>query len=201
MRLTSDIRNKVALDLLRYRFSDSLTELMNDRAEFAGRVYEEVIPLRNMHMLLQLPEGYAAGSDSIDLKFGQEYVSLSFNGYFHVHPLPLRQLVLYRQPIIKPVPFKFLNGCAAVLCATHQLSIEYSRLEQRKTKLIEHCRQAYSVAKSTLERFNTRDQAVRHWPEIGPFLPEQRTKPGGGALVVPVLQLNATFNLPKEEAH
>lgn len=195
-RLNIDNRNAIIKDALAHRFGAEVKALIDERAEFAAAVYDDICKKADRLKMAELPDGWLPKTDNIAVQFGADFTRIYFNGRVHGD---LCKATDYRRDDERRVLAKHNSGCAKAYEATHKLASEHARLRAKETDLRTAYKQAAQSMMTALNRVSTVKKLIETWPEIAPFASCHETgKPSLPAL--PTDQLNKLLDLPVEDA-
>lgn len=198
-RLTNTIRERIALAVLRHRFSESIEALIADKATFADEVYCDLYKKSDREKIDALPAGWLPEEASIGVKFDNtrwNYENIYFSGCVY------GKLSRTRAPQEKsdPAPrrrvlHKHSNGCVKVYDEGHRLAKKFAALKEREAELEAAIVAAERQVNAALESATTINKLVEIWPEVEPFA-RQFDKSPIKVPAVPTEQLNKLLDLP-----
>jgi len=202
VRLTNEIREEVAVAVLRHRFGAELKALVADRAEFALAVYNDLYKAADRKRIAELPEGWLRTSNQISFRASGSYTSMDFGGSFHGdmrRSLPLSKNKDEPSRFFRPFASKHYGNCVATYDGDHKLAVRYSELEQRLKEIGERHKEASAQVKSALARASTTARLKELWPEVAPFVASYEAA-APSLPSIPTERLNALLDLPVSEA-
>lgn len=196
-RLTNEIREAIAKDLIKHRFEAAVKQVYAERAALADAVYRDVYSADQIAQMEALPEGMLSEADGVTANFGTSYTTVYFGGWTYGD---LNKVVSSdRRNSSRRVYSKHTHGAAKVYDATHKLSVEYDRLQGVIGDLVKEIDTARRSAMAALSSVGTIKRLVEAWPEIAPFAKRFDTeKPQ-----LPMIKtddLNKILDLPVSEA-
>jgi len=196
-RLTKEIREAIANDLVKHRFEAAIKELYEQRAALADAVYRDLYTKAQREQIEALAEGVVPMADEISVNFGTSYTHVYFSGYAYGDLNKV--LPGSRSTGLRRIYYKHMNGSAKVYDATHKLSIEYDRLSGVLADLVKDVDAARRAALGAMASVATIKRLIEAWPEVEPFarrfdveLPQLP--------MVQTEQLNKILDLPVSEA-
>jgi hypothetical protein len=203
-RLTNEIRERVALAVLRHRFAGDVSALVRDRAAFAEDVYSDIYRKADRERMEALPEGWLPTSVAVTAKFGEHssgYETIQFDGSirsgtlcrFHNRPSS-RSLGIWRR-----IPNKHQHGCSKVYDPSHKLAKRQEELRVRQTTLEQLVLESQKQIEAALNSVTTASALVKAWPEMEPFVKQYMTA-SPNLPSIPASKLNEIFKLPVSEA-
>lgn len=202
-KLTNMIRESLALEVLRHRFSDEIEKFVADRVSFAGDVYEDVYRKADREKMAALPDGWLPIAMAISAQFGDlssSYENVSFGGGVHGTLHKLRKQSGKRNEIINlRVLEKHRSGCAKRYANDHRLSVRYQALKGAGKDLLARIEAAERQIDAALGSVTTLPGLLKAWPEIEPFTKRYFTQPAK-LPAIPVSALNEMFKLPVKQA-
>lgn len=201
-RLTTTIREEIRDELLRHRFAKDFIAIEDAVRDLALAVYEEVYDAETRAAMEALPEGWLARSETIDVRFGGNWVRLSFAGSFR------RYEWMFRLPDPRPAVSKLVlaqhqKGDITVLAHDHPLTVRFEDVDRAADKLRVAVHTAERKITAALCAVSSVEKLIATWPEVEPFAKgyiESKGKDGKPKLpAIPVEALNAALDLPVGE--
>jgi hypothetical protein len=196
-RLTNELRDKIAADILRHRFTEQVDALIADRAVFADAIYTDIFRKSDREKMAALPKGWLPEETSIGAQFGEasgRYENVNFNGFFYGKLSGLRT-TREGETVTRRVPYKHRTGCAKVYDDAHKLTQRHMELSDRLTTLTEEYSAAKRQTMAALHSASTIKRLVEAWPEVAPFTAKYENAPSQ-LPSVPVAKLNEMLGLP-----
>lgn len=193
-RLTQTQKKEILEKVIQHRFTKYVEELREEYANFADKVYNEVHK-KQMAAMYALPEGWLQTTTRIVGQFNNNHDNLAFNGRYTLG-YSFHSLFNFPDSVQRRVLDKTNN--THVFDTHHPLTVEHSKLNDKRKDLIEEISQATAQVKAILNAVTTRNKLLASWPEVEPFLPPVPEKTQLPA--IPRKQINQLLNLPKEDA-
>ena len=197
IRLTNDIRRTITKDVLHHRFSREVDALIQDRADLANDVYNDVYPKSIRTRMANLPAGWLPEDSKINAKFGESggtYLYLPFNGH------PFNELGRYQngqhQAEMRRIQSRHVHGCAKIYPDGHQLSIRVRALKAKTNDLLQEVRRADREIQAALNSVSTIKRLIETWPEVEPFTKQFSKKSTPNLPAIPTGKLNQMLGLP-----
>lgn len=193
MRLTDDTRGRILRAVLIGKLQEEYDGLCIVGAALAHEVYLELIP----RSIRELPEGICKKNSGFQVKFGESYRELNFNGAFEIRDSESH--ILYDwfkipEKIFQPFPYNKANGCI------HQFeprTVIYKKADQllnlRKDFITKFLQLRLEI-QGVVSRFTTIEKLLEAWPEVRPFIPPAKAPVQLPAL--PIDELNKKLKLP-----
>jgi hypothetical protein len=178
MRLTNDIRDSLAREILRHRFSDEVDAHIGAKVAFAGEVYCDIYRKSDRDKMDAMPNGWLPENSALSAQFGASsaYDTVYFSGHVDTTLRRCRKKTdKPTSPIQKRVLEKHRIGCAKVYAADHKICIRREALIAAEKDLASRISAAEAQANAALASVTT--------------LP-----------AIPVSKLNEMFKLPVAEA-
>lgn len=199
-RLTTDIREKLTLDVLRHRFAADVDALIAMQVQFAEKVYNDLFDQTTIARMQALPEGWLPRSHDIGVQFGyvggpHRFTRLWFGGYLRGRLDYIRTKSSDTSKVTKLVLDSKARGCAKVYDTSHKLAIEYERIRNRTNDLKGAVETAEKSIMTALNAVTTIKRLVETWPEIEPFTKKYETGPAQ-LPALPTDHLNQLLRLP-----
>lgn len=202
MRLTGELRERIAKDVLQHRFAAEIEKIVQAKAALADDVYNDVYKKADREKMAALPNGWLPEVTACDAKFGDKgssYERLQFTG--GVHGILSKHRVT-REPadsLYRRCLAKHKSGCWKVYEDSHRLSLRYTEITAQTRALSEQIQTARQTIETMLGSVTTLAALLKAWPEVAPFV--ATLKPVEAKLpAIPVQSLNAMFKLPVKEA-
>jgi hypothetical protein len=203
MRLTNYIRETLALEIMRHRFSDEIEAFVTSRKSFASDVYDDLYRKVEREKIDALPAGWLPETNLISVQFGDTgaaYASLYFNGGVYGSFNKLRKKSTDKiENINRRVLSKHNNHCAKVYAPDHRLSVRHQALISASKDLGERISAAEKQANAAINSVTTLPALLKSWPEIEPFTQRFFSNPTK-LPAIPVGKLNEIFKLPVKKA-
>lgn len=196
-RLTNELRETIANDILRHRFADQVDALISDRAEFADAVYCDIYRKADREKMDALPKGWLSEEQNIGVQFGAEgraYQNIEFSGAFY-GPLGGMRTVKENERISRRVQHKHRSGCAKAYEPSHKLVARYQELANRQSDMDAEFKAAKRQTLAALNSVQTIKRLIEAWPEVAPFASKHEDAPRN-LPSVPVEALNEMLGLP-----
>lgn len=197
-RLTNALRESLRDDILRHRFQKETDDLLDRRAKFAEKVYNDIFPKKTREKMKALPEGWLPTRSSIKATFGTDYVILYFNGTTSSFSQKLRY-GSDRDYVYRPVLASKDSNVAKAYEANSELADEYTDVYRETEDLVEKISRASSGVMAVLNSVTTLGALVKGWPEIEQFTRKYVITNPSTALALPTQELNVMLGLPPEE--
>src|SRR3990167_10179448 len=83
VRLTTDIRSRVAGEILKHRFAGEIGKLLDDRAALAKAVYDDLYRTKDRKIIEGLPKGWLREDHTIKAQFGASVDEIPFDGHHY----------------------------------------------------------------------------------------------------------------------
>jgi hypothetical protein len=184
---------------MKHRYEAQVKALVDARADFAVKVYEDLYAKSTRDKMNALPEGWLSSSDNLGVQFGTSYERIYFNGYTYGKIISVIAQEDRRKDGSLRLLAKHSHGCAKAYEATHPLSIAHANLEATERDLKTEFEATRRQLDAALSAVTTVKRLIETWPEIAPFAIEfENEKPNLPAL--PTEQLNKILDLPVSEA-
>lgn len=196
-RLTNDLRETIAHDILRHRFTEQVDALIADRAALADAVYADLYRKADREKMEALPKGWLPEEHNIGVQFGAEghtYQNLEFCGAFY-GPLGGMRTVKDGERITRRVPHKHRSGCAKAYEPSHKLVARYQELATRQADMDSEFKAAKRQTLAALNSVQTIKRLIEAWPEVAPFASKYEDAPRQ-LPSVPTDTLNEMLGLP-----
>lgn len=179
IRLTNEMRSRIAKAVLEHRFGPEEKEIELDRKKLGSLVYDTLYDKFTQGLMAELPEGWLPTQCADHVYFAGQWVSVEFGE-------PRR--FLYEEFNTSP---KF--------GADDPVSKLFESIESRKYKLREARGEASAKVNGLLSEATTVKKLLEIWPEVEPFIPPATAPVHLPA--VPRAEVNALLGLPtrKEE--
>lgn len=198
-RLTKDIREAIARSVMKHRYEATVKALVEEKAAFGMKVYEDLYSKANREKMNALPEGWLPSSDNVTVQFGASYDRVYFNGYTHGKIVSVVSSEDKRKECSLRLWGKHERGCAKVYDATHPLAVARFNLDAKERDLKTQFDETRRQVDAALNAVTTIKKLIEVWPEIAPFAADfENEKPQLPAL--PTSKLNAILDLPVSEA-
>lgn len=198
-RLTNTIRERIALAVLRHRFSDSIEAMIADKAAFADEVYCDIYKKSDREKISALPAGWLPEEHRVGVKFDNtkfSYENIDFSGCVYGKISRTRVPQEKSEPAPRRrVLTKHSHGCAKVYDEGHRLAKKFVALKEREDELKVAIVAAERQVNAALESATTINKLVEIWPEVEPFA-RQFDKSPIKVPAVPTEQLNKLLDLP-----
>ncbi|OJY66411.1 MULTISPECIES: Nmad5 family putative nucleotide modification protein [unclassified Rhizobium] len=166
-RLTKDIREAIAKDLIKHRFEDAVKNVYAQRAALADAVYRDIYTKTQREQIEALPDGMLPTVDDLSVNFGTSYTHVYFSGYSYGD---LNKVVSAdRTGSYRRVYYKHKGGSVKVYDATHKLAVEYDRLSGVAADLVNEIDVARRSAIAAMASVGTIKRLIEAWPEVAPF--------------------------------
>lgn len=196
-RLTKEIREAIAKDLIKHRFEDAVKSLYAKRAALADAVYRDLYTKAQRDQIDALPEGMLPTTDDISVNFGTAYTRVYFSGHTYGD---LNKIVhADRASSYRRVHYKHKDGSVKVYEATHKLAIEHERLSGVMSDLVKQIDEARRAAMVAMASVGSVKRLIEAWPEIEPFAKRFDTE-RPQLPMTQTDQLNKILDLPVSEA-
>lgn len=196
-RLTNDLRDTIATDILRHRFNEQVDALIADRAALADAVYNDIYRKADREKMEALPKGWLPEETNIGVQFGapgSRYESLEFSGQFYGKLSALRAK-REDERVTRRVPHKHRSGCVKVYEEAHKLAIRHQEIDARQSALMAEYDAASRQTKAALVSVSTIKRLIEVWPEVAPFAARHEDAPRQ-LPAVPTEKLNEMLGLP-----
>lgn len=188
VRLNRHLRECIRNEMLRHCFQEEVAQLVQDRAELARRVYEDVFDAATRAKMEALPDGWLPTDDNIQARFSGSNDWLPFNGTFHGELSLVRPRV---ETVYRRFPSAKRGGCLEVYDPSHPLAEEHEELSRRMRDVAERFAMAKRQVTAALERPTTLNRLKELWPEAAPFVKRYESPPQ----LLPISELNSILNL------
>lgn len=197
-RLTNDLRDTIASDILRHRFSEQVDALIADRAAFAEAVYCDIYRKADREKMEALPKGWLPECSKVGVQFGstgRSYETVSFDGSFYGPLGSMRTRVKDAPSSDRRMQNRHAHGCAKVYDDQHKLSIRHQELADRHSALKADFETAKRQTMAALASVSTIKRLIEAWPEVAPFATKHEAAPRQ-LPSVPTEKLNEMLGLP-----
>ncbi len=197
-RLTNDLRDTIASDILRHRFNEQVDALIADRAAFAEAVYCDIYRKADRDKMDALPKGWLPECSRVGVQFGasgSRYENVNFDGAFYGPLGAMRTRVKDAPSTDRRMQNRHAHGCAKVYEDQHKLSIRHQELDARFSALKEEFEAAKRQTSAALASVNTIKRLIEVWPEVAPFASKHEDAPRQ-LPSVPTEKLNEMLGLP-----
>lgn len=166
-RLTKEIREAIAKDLIKHRFEYTVKGVYAERAALADAVYRDIYTKAHRDQIEALPEGMLPSVDEVSVNFGTSFTHVYFSGYTYGD---LNKIISAdRTSSYRRVHYEHKGGSVKVYDATHKLAIEYERLRGVVGDLVKEVDEARRAALAAMASVGTVNRLIEVWPEIEPF--------------------------------
>lgn len=196
-RLTNDLRDTIASDILRHRFNEQVDALIADRAALADAIYNDIYRKSDREKMEALPKGWLPEETNIGVQFGSSssrYENVEFNGHFYGKLGALRTK-REDERVTRRVPHKHRSGCAKVYEETHKLALRHQELDARWSAMKAEFDAASRQIMAALASVSTIKRLIEVWPEVAPFASKHEDAPRQ-LPSVPTEKLNEMLGLP-----
>lgn len=197
-RLTNDLRDAIAADILRHRFNEQVDALIADRAAFAEAVYCDIYRKSDREKMEALPKGWLPECSKVGVQFGstgRSYENVNFDGSFYGPLGAMRTRVKDKPSTDRRMQNRHAHGCAKVYDDQHKLSIRRQELDDRFSALKADFEAAKRQTNAALASVNTIKRLIEAWPEVAPFATKHEAAPRQ-LPSVPTEKLNEMLGLP-----
>lgn len=177
IRLTNDLRNRIAKAVLEHRFGPEEKELEQDRERLGKLVYDLLYDGATQNAMDGLPEGWLPTQSDDNVYFAGQWAHVEFGE-------PLR--FTYKDSRNFP---KFAADSPATKL--------FEDIEARKHKLREARSETAAKVNGLLCEATTMKKLLEIWPEVEPFIPPSTTPVYLPA--VPRDEVNALLGLPTKK--
>lgn len=193
-RLTNDLREKIANDILRHRFNEQVDALIADRAALAEAIYNDIYRKAEREKMDALPNGWLPEETNIGVQFVARYENFEFNGHFYGK---LGALRTKREDdrVSRRVQFRHRVGCAKVYEEGHKLAVHHAELDARWSAMKAEYEAASRQTMAALASVSTIKRLIEVWPEVAPFVAKYDEQPCN-LPSVPTDKLNEMLGLP-----
>lgn len=196
-RLTNDLREKIAADILRHRFNEQVDELIADRAALAEAIYNDIYRKSDREKMEALPKGWLPEEVNIGVQFGasgSRYENIDFNGHIYGKLGALRTK-RDDERVTRRVLHKHRTGCAKVYEETHKLAVRHQDIDARWSAMKAEYDAASRQTMAALASVSTIKRLLEAWPEVAPFALKYEDAPRQ-LPSVPTDKLNEMLGLP-----
>lgn len=202
-KLTMMIREGLAKEALRHRFSDEVEAYVAERVAFAAEVYNDLYRKSEREKIDALPAGWLPEVNCISAQFGEAgsaYETVLFSGGVYGTFSKFRKKSNERQvEITKRVLSKHTRNAVKVYPNDHRLSVRYRAIKASGKDLGERIDAAQRQIEAALHSVTTLPALLKAWPEIEPFTARYFSLPTK-LPAIPVSKLNEIFKLPVKTA-
>lgn len=168
-RLNTDIKNDIKTKILKHRFEKEFQNLQKEYSEFSEKVYHDVYPEEIQQLMSTIPKSWLAYNGVIRVQFGGHFTYLSFSGQFQGNKYSIIQ-----EEKLKLMPH--YSGARKLYENNHKLSLEYSKLENKRKDLLNNFDKTSIIIQQTLNSFTSIEKLNKEWPESIEFTKDYRTK-------------------------
>lgn len=200
-RLNKEYRRLIHDDVMRYRFTKQVQDLIAKRAEVIQALFEHFVPKKTRDLLTGLPEGTVPSIHRLSAKIGGEYHGyLYLNGGWYHNLFPAIGRPSEHETRLVPYRLYGHNGdttTLGVLDGTHPLAEKFEEVRRETEDLQQAYNEASKRLTAELKSVHTFKRLVEQWPEIETFAKVYWQKEQNR--FVPVIQreyLNDLFYLP-----
>lgn len=207
VRLTKDLRSQIAKEVMRDRFMEVEEHLWDAHANLARKIWSNTVGKMNFHLptgervaIQSIPKGWLPQDKKIKAKFGDEVVSVSFDGDFWSWGMQ-RTNYVNRDSIWMSFPETKKDSVVKIFEPETQEAKEYFQLSGRLKDYMEDIKRVKKEVNVILSSVTTMKQLLESWPEVQPYIENlDLPKPGASLPAVRVEELNKMLGLPKEAA-
>lgn len=196
-RLTKEIREAIAKDLVKHRFTEAVQALYQKRADLADAVYRDLYKASEREQMASLPAGMLPEMDELSVRFGGSYTTIYFSGFMYGD---LSKVVaVARNGTSRRIFYKHKGGCAKDYDARHKLAIQHEEISGAAADLVKEVDAAHRAAIGAISKVGTVKRLMEVWPEVAPFARRFDTGPAQLPMIR-TEQLNKILDLPVPEA-
>lgn len=196
-RITKEIREAIAKDLVKHRFTDAVQAIYKKRADLADAVYRDLYKASEREQMAALPAGMLPEVDELSVRFGGSYTNVYFSGFMYGDLSKVASAA--RNGTNRRVFFKHKGTCAKDYDARHKLAIQHEEINGAAADLVKEVYAAHRAAIGAISKVGTIKRLIEVWPEVAPFARRFDTGPAQ----LPAIRtehLNKILDLPVPEA-
>lgn len=192
VRITKEMRESLASDLIKHRFAQAVKDLCDMRAAHALEVYRDIYTVEQREFMARAPAGMLVTATQLHAKFGTAYTPVYFDG--HVYGI-LSTVCPSREVISRPIFHSHTSNPAKVYEAGDLLTVRHELVGHKTDDLAKVVGDARRAALAAISSSTTIDALVKAWPEIAPFTKRFAAK-DRNLPAVNTAKLNEILDLP-----
>ncbi len=211
-RMTRYIREAIQSKLIQRAFKDRAQEHVDRCADFAVRVYRDVMA-PHLELMATLPKGWLPTDNDLNVYMSGQMARLCFNGSLgngrltsslceggakEVFPAETTMNERYGGAHL-PFPQRMLgNQCLKQYDAHDPFAVEYSKLCHEQKELVEEIERTSRSVNAALEKVSTVNKLIEIWPEAADFARPYLVNGEQRAILpaIPREELNQRLGLP-----
>lgn len=189
VRLSNDLRDKIAKELMARAFDKREAALKQTEGKLAKDIYLSLYPAAVRRKMTSLGQHFFETTSHITVQAGGDFIRLNLPEAFDGK----------REQVLIGEHHSGYHHVMEVYDAKHEFTNRIRTLQYAKTKLKEDKEQARAEVRGALFSVSTVNRLIKVWPEVEPVVKKLvPTKSGLPAL--PIEALNSRFGLGENKA-